>query len=88
MNDDHRVTIVTGGTRGFGRALTLAFARAGHEVCAVFKADQRGADEVARVLKAEGLHGRCVRHDVRAVGRSAGERAVDTGEQRDGAFRA
>lgn len=37
---DQRVAIVTGGTRGMGRAISVELARAGNIVCAVYRANE------------------------------------------------
>jgi NAD(P)-dependent dehydrogenase (short-subunit alcohol dehydrogenase family) len=41
---DHRVAIVTGGTRGIGAAITTTLARAGYHVAAGYSANQAAAD--------------------------------------------
>ncbi len=35
--------IITGGTRGLGRSLSLAFGHAGYEVTAIYRADEKAA---------------------------------------------
>jgi 3-oxoacyl-[acyl-carrier protein] reductase len=56
--------VVTGGTRGLGRHLTLELARNGYRVLALWHADEGAAAELDRMLAAEGLSGRAFRHDV------------------------
>lgn len=68
MNDlfslkDKRV-LVTGGTRGLGRAISLRFARAGAVVIANFLHDVKAADSLAREAETEGLTVQTVRADL------------------------
>jgi 3-oxoacyl-[acyl-carrier protein] reductase len=46
--------LVTGGTRGIGRAITWALASAGADVLACYRSDRGQADELLRALKATG----------------------------------
>src|SRR5208283_2128265 len=47
--------LVTGGTRGIGRAISLRFARAGAAVTANYVRDQKAADELKAAADKEGL---------------------------------
>jgi len=47
--------LITGGTRGIGRAISLRFARAGASVVANFIRDQKSADALKAVGEQEGL---------------------------------
>jgi NAD(P)-dependent dehydrogenase (short-subunit alcohol dehydrogenase family) len=47
--------LVTGGTRGIGRAISLRFARAGASVTAVYLRNRRAADELKEEAAKEGL---------------------------------
>ncbi len=47
-----RVALITGGTRGIGRAISLRFAAAGATVIANYLRDQSAADELERQAKA------------------------------------
>lgn len=51
MTDFSRVALVTGGTRGIGRAVTTRLAEAGVTVVAVYANDEESADELASALK-------------------------------------
>jgi short chain dehydrogenase len=52
---DHRVAIVTGGTRGIGAAITATLARAGYHVAAGYSANQAAAEQFTGKLIADGL---------------------------------
>ncbi|PIW25752.1 MAG: NAD(P)-dependent oxidoreductase [Rhodospirillales bacterium CG15_BIG_FIL_POST_REV_8_21_14_020_66_15] len=49
-----KVTIVTGGSRGIGRATALLAAKAGHAVCINYASDQDAADSVCAGIIAHG----------------------------------
>jgi enoyl-[acyl-carrier protein] reductase III len=64
MNKQIKVAVVTGGTRGIGGAISLAFAKRGYKVFAIYARDKAGAESIAK--KAEGLSGEliCLRGDL------------------------
>ena len=57
------VVLVTGGTRGIGRAISLRFARAGASVIANYLRDQKAADGLKTTAEGEGLPIRLCRAD-------------------------
>jgi enoyl-[acyl-carrier protein] reductase III len=59
-----RVAVVTGGTRGIGRAISIALAEAGAVVFAVFARDRGAADGLADASASRGLDIRCIRADL------------------------
>ena len=54
MDFDGRVVLVTGGSRGIGRAVAEAFATRGATVVVQFRADRRAADETLAALDGDG----------------------------------
>lgn len=58
------VAVVTGGTRGIGRAITLALARSGARVYAIHARNREAAADLAREAESRGLDVRCLRADL------------------------
>ena len=56
--------IVTGGTRGIGRAIVLALARAGVDVITCYRQEGEAAEQLARELKEPGDHHYVIKADV------------------------
>jgi 3-oxoacyl-[acyl-carrier protein] reductase len=54
MTLEGKTALVTGGSRGIGRACVLALARGGARVTLVYHSQQAAADELAATLKGEG----------------------------------
>jgi len=59
-----RTALVTGGSRGIGRAACLAFARAGADVVVHYRAETAAAESVADEVRALGRRASTVRADV------------------------
>jgi 3-oxoacyl-[acyl-carrier protein] reductase len=59
-----RTVIVTGGTKGLGREITLAFSRAGYSVVVLFSSDEKAAQELVTELVHINPTGAVVKHDV------------------------
>src|SRR5262249_57514863 len=59
-----RGALVTGASRGFGRAIALAFAREGARVAVNYLASQRQADEAVAEAKGLGAEAFAIRGDV------------------------
>lgn len=59
-----RAVVVTGGTRGIGRAVSLALAADGGTVFALYARNRAAADELAAEAAARNLDVRCLRGDL------------------------
>ena len=67
-----RVALVTGGSRGIGRAVAVALAGSGHRVAVGFSNDRAGADDTCAAVEALGCSALALQADV------ADPAAVDT----------
>ena len=59
-----RVALVTGGSRGIGRASAIALARRRARVAVNFREDKDGAEETLQAIRDAGGDGICIRADV------------------------
>ena len=62
--DRGRVALVTGGSRGIGRASAIALAAAGHRVALCYRSDKEGAAETAAAITEAGGEGLPIAADV------------------------
>jgi 3-oxoacyl-[acyl-carrier protein] reductase len=60
-----KAAVVTGGSRGIGRAICLKLAALGAQVAVNYRADAAGAEEVVREIRAAGGRAEAVQGDVR-----------------------
>lgn len=63
-----QVVLVTGGNKGIGRSIALAFASPGALVAVNYRSDERSATEVTAEVAARGAEGITVRADVTDLG--------------------
>ena len=62
---DGKTALVTGGSRGIGRAIALAFAREGANVAVVYARNQGAAEEVVAAVEQMGREALALKADVR-----------------------
>lgn len=58
------MAIVTGASRGIGRAICVEFGRCGYHIVVNYSSDERGASETLDLIEQEGASGKIVRFDV------------------------
>jgi len=68
MNVSERVALVTGGSRGIGKAIVVALAKAGAKVAFVYQSNKDAADKIVAELTAQG-------HEVYALQANVSQKA-------------
>jgi 3-oxoacyl-[acyl-carrier protein] reductase len=61
---EEQVALVTGGSRGIGRAIALELSSAGYELIITYKSDDVSAEETLDIIRSKGGTGEKVRFDV------------------------
>ncbi|MCA1647083.1 MAG: 3-oxoacyl-[acyl-carrier-protein] reductase [Chloroflexi bacterium] len=61
---EHKAVLITGGSRGIGRAIALRLAREGADVVVNYNANAAAANEVAQTIRAQGVAAEVVQADV------------------------
>ncbi|HEY0983223.1 MULTISPECIES: 3-oxoacyl-[acyl-carrier-protein] reductase [unclassified Schlesneria] len=64
MNVSERVALVTGGSRGIGKAIVFALAKAGAKVAFVYQSNQEAADQIVTELTSQGHEVYAIKADV------------------------
>jgi 3-oxoacyl-[acyl-carrier protein] reductase len=72
---EYTTALVTGASKGIGRAICVELAKAGHRVMVNYRSDDKGAAETLAMVKKAGSDGRVFRFDVRDY--SAAHTAVE-----------
>jgi len=68
MNTDYPVALVTGASRGIGRACALELAKTGFNIAVNYMRDEEGANETKRMVESEGRMARIFQCDVSSYG--------------------
>ena len=74
--------LVTGASKGIGRAICVELAKAGHRIIVNYHSDDAGADQTLAMIKNAGSEGRILRFDV--ADHNAAREAVEHIIQEDG----
>jgi 3-oxoacyl-[acyl-carrier protein] reductase len=61
---ERKTAIVTGGSRGIGRAIAVELARCGYDVDITYKSNEEAAQETLRLVREAGGEGEALRFDV------------------------
>ncbi|MGZ3746560.1 MAG: SDR family oxidoreductase [Pseudobdellovibrionaceae bacterium] len=61
---NQKTAVITGGTRGIGRAVSLKLAREGAKVLALYGRDSKSAGELDAIARQEGLNILCIKGDL------------------------
>lgn len=62
--DDRKIAVVTGGSRGIGRAIAVELAANGYDMVIAFKANEEAAAETLRLVREAGGEGEALKFDV------------------------
>jgi 3-oxoacyl-[acyl-carrier protein] reductase len=64
VNTNRKVAVVTGGSKGIGRAICIELAKAGYDIVVNYRSDEKGAAETLEAVREQGAGGRIMRFDV------------------------
>jgi 3-oxoacyl-[acyl-carrier protein] reductase len=67
MRLEGKIALITGGSRGIGRAIGLGMAREGADVAIAFRVNEMAANEVVRTVRSMGRRALCMQADVSRV---------------------
>lgn len=63
-DETNRVAVITGATKGLGKALSFAFAEAGYEVIGIYRSDSGSAEIIESEFGAKNLRGCFIKQDI------------------------
>jgi len=63
--NEKNIALVTGGSKGIGRAICVELARAGYHIVINYHGDREGAEQTLAMIEGEGGRGEICRFDVR-----------------------
>ena len=75
-NEKRPVALVTGGSKGIGRAICVELGRCGYDLVINYRSDEKGALETLKQVNDQGGGGRILEFDVRDAQRS--QQAIET----------
>ena len=61
---DRNVAVVTGGSRGIGRAVAIQLAKSGNDVAVIYRGNKEKAEEVVDIIKSFGVDAISIQADV------------------------
>ncbi|HSW80063.1 MAG TPA: SDR family oxidoreductase [Candidatus Saccharimonadales bacterium] len=64
MTDTRKIVVVTGASKGIGKATAISFARIGYDVVVNYLNDENSANEVINLIEAEGRKAIAIKSDV------------------------
>lgn len=85
MNTVRKVAVVTGGSKGIGRAICIELAKSGYHIVVNYRSDEEGAAETLEAVREQGAGGKIMRFDVsnRDETRKAVQEIIETFESVD-----
>ena len=66
-NLDNKTALVTGGSRGIGKAIALSLAESGADVCIVYRNSAKEAEEIVQSIRAKGRKAEAYQADVSSL---------------------
>lgn len=61
---DRNVAVITGGSRGIGKAVAVKLAKSGNNIAIIYRGNSEAAEETAKICKESGTDAICIKADV------------------------